>query len=116
MASEEALIKNIKQYWKYAELAYSNSDFNTSLIMHYKCIISCADLKILRKMDTVPSNHTKRFRILERNFPDVYRILDKHFSDYRDSYVLNIRNRKAKRVRENAEKLVEEVGVEVKGD
>ncbi len=77
MTSKEALARNIKQYWKYAELAYKNSDFNTSLIMHYKCMIACADLKLFKKFNSIPSNHSKRFRSLEDNFPNFYRNLDK---------------------------------------
>ena len=112
MTSKEALERNIKQYWKYAELAYKNSDFNTSLIMHYKCMVACADFKLFEEFNSIPSNHSKRFRSLEDNFPNFYRNLDKNFGYYRDSYELEIGESKAEKVRNDARELVEKLGIE----
>jgi len=112
MVSEEALEDNIRQYWKYAEMAFDNSDFNTSIIMHYKCMIACADLKIYREMDTIPSNHSKRFRVLEDEFPDFYRALDSNFGYYTDSYELEIKKKTAGKVRRDARKIIGKLGIE----
>lgn len=116
MTSESALECNIEQYWKYAELAFENSDFNTSIIMHYKCMVACADLKLFKKFSSIPSNHTKRFRSLEDNFPEFYRKLDKNFSYYRDSYQLEIDQSTAKKVRQDADQLIKKLGIEVGSD
>lgn len=116
MASEDALEDNIRQYWKYAELAFENSDYNTSIIMHYKCMVACADLKIFKEMNTIPSNHSKRFRVLEERFPDFYKALDSNFGHYRDSYELEINEKTARKVRRDAKKIIGKVGIEPEED
>ncbi len=116
MVSEEALEDNIRQYWKYAEMAFENSDYNTSIIMHYKCMVACADLEIYREMSTIPSNHTKRFRVLEKRFPDFYKALDSNFGYYRDSYELEIKEKTAKKVRRDAQKIIGKAGIKPEED
>lgn len=116
MVSKSTLKDNIRQHWKYAELAFKNEDFNSALTMYYKCMVACADLKIYREEGTVPSNHSKRFRVLERKFPGFYRPLDQNFSDYRDSYELRIKKETVRRMREDAEELTQRVGVQTEGD
>lgn len=116
MTSEDALKRNIRQYWKYAEMAYENSDYNTSIIMHYKCMVACADLNLFRKFNSIPSNHSKRFRSLENNFPDFYEKLDRNFSYYRDSYELEISENIAERVRKDVLKLIEKLEIKTGRD
>lgn len=116
MVSEKALKDNIKQHWKYAELAFKNKDFNSALIMYYKCMVSCADLKIYREKGVVPSNHSKRFRVLEKEFPGFYRPLDQNFSNYRDSYELRIKKETVGRMRKDAKKLTRKVEIKTEGD
>lgn len=116
MASEKSLKENIRQYWKYAEMAFENSDFNTSIIMHYKCMVACADLRIYREMGTIPSNHSKRFRVLEDRFPEFYKALDRDFGYYRDSYELEIRKKTADTVRRDAKKIIESIGINSEED
>lgn len=116
MTSQAALKRNIQQYWKYAELAFKNSDFNTSLIMHYKCMVACADLKLFNKFNAIPSNHRKRFRSLEDNFPEFYRKLDKNFTYYRDSYELEINQTTANKVKQDAQQLIRKLGIETGSD
>lgn len=116
MVSENTLKDNIKQYWKYAELAFENKDFNSALIMYYKCMVSCADLKIYKEKEVVQSNHSKRFRVLEKEFPDFYRPLDQNFGNYRDSYELRIKKETVERMRQDVKKLTRKLEVKTERD
>lgn len=48
------------------------------------------DAHILQQEGFIPSNHTERFRILREKYIKIYRILDKDFPLYQDSYRLKI--------------------------
>ncbi len=111
MVSEKTLKENIRQYWKYAEMAFENRDYNTALTMYYKCMASCADLKIYKETNKVPSNHSKRFRVLQNKFPKFYRPLDRNFSHYKDTYDLRVEKETVERIRQDARKLTKKTEV-----
>lgn len=109
---EDILIKNIKQYLKYARIAHEEEDYNTSLVLFFKTLTAICDLKIFRDKRIIPSNHAHRFRILENEYPAIYKILDRDFPYYTDTYELEIKKETAELVKKDAEKLLKEVGGE----
>lgn len=87
---EKILIKNAKEFCDDALLAESKKHYNSSVSLLFKSLAVLADLYILRKHGKIPSNHSERFRILETKYPDIYRILDKDFPYYQDSYSIEL--------------------------
>lgn len=87
---EELLIKNIKEFYRNAFETEKKGDYNTSVTLYFKALAVLGDLYILRKEHKIPSNHAERFRILEENYPEIYRLLDKDFIFYQNSYRIQL--------------------------
>lgn len=66
---------------------FNEKRYKNSLILYSKAIFCMCDLLILQKKLKMPENHPERFRILERYAPKVYRIVDKLFKKYTDTYL-----------------------------
>lgn len=66
---------------------FNEKRFKNSLILYSKAIFSMSDLLILQRKLKLPENHPERFRILQRYIPEVYRIVDKLFKKYTDTYL-----------------------------
>lgn len=71
-------------------------------------------LKFSKKTKSIPSSRENRFRILETKFPYLYRIIDKDFPYYTDSYRITIGKRVVDLVKEDVEKLLKEFGLDEK--
>ncbi len=67
-------------------LKQKKKEYNTAVTLFFKTISALCDIHILIKEGRVPSSHTERFRILELKHPEIYRIIDKDFPFYQDSY------------------------------
>lgn len=50
----------------------------------------------------VPSNHVERFRILELKYYEIYKIIDKDFPFYQDSYTKKLNHETAEVLRNDA--------------
>jgi hypothetical protein len=90
MQPEEALMQNIKEYMRNALDAKSKGEHNTAVTLFFKAMIGICDLHLFRKEGFLPSSHTHRFRVLEAKYGEIYRIIDKNFSLYQDSYKLRM--------------------------
>jgi len=71
---EGALDEQQKQRYKNAAILFS------------KALFALSDLLIEQKLHKLPKNHSERFRLLEKYFPDTYKIVDEIFSHYTDAY------------------------------
>lgn len=65
---------------------YMSKDYTSAAILYFKTWFAIQDFLLLEKAGQSPKDHTERFRLLERNFPDIFLALDKEFSTYRDTY------------------------------
>ena len=83
---EEQLFKNINTFFKSAELVYNNKDYTSAAILYFKTLFVTLDLLIFKKKKLTPKDHTERFRILQKYFPEEYKSLDKYFSIYQGTY------------------------------
>lgn len=52
----------------------------------FKSFASLLDYYIYLKKGVIPRSHTDRFRILEKDYPDLYRKIDGDFEFYQKSY------------------------------
>lgn len=113
MSNEEILLQNIKEYFKNAILAKNNKEYNTAVTLFFKTIASLCDLYILKKERILPSNHTQRFRILETKYSEIYKIIDKDFSIYQDSYKAKLDKTLADILEKDVKRISEITGIEI---
>ncbi|MDP4039158.1 MAG: hypothetical protein Q8P57_01080 [Candidatus Pacearchaeota archaeon] len=87
---EKLLESNGLEYYRNGLVAEKRGEYNTSVTLFFKAIASLCDLQILRDKGHFPSNHSERFRILERDYPDLYIKIDGDFLLYQRSYRLRL--------------------------
>mgnify|MGYP001585599645 CR=1 FL=1 len=110
---ENILIENAEEYWRNALLAEQKKEFNTSVTLFFKTLSALADVYILRKEKRIPTSHTDRFRILETKYFDIYKILDKDFPFYQDSYRSKLDKETSDILKEDAKRLSEILGIKL---
>ncbi|MBW2986773.1 hypothetical protein KY333_05375 [Candidatus Woesearchaeota archaeon] len=108
---EEILIENVKEYYSLGTAAFKKEKYNTATTLFFKAIATLCDLYILRKEGIIPSSHTNRFRILEDKYPEIYKIADRDFPFYQDSYTKRMDEETAKLLKEDAETLKKTLGL-----
>jgi len=101
MGIEQTLADNAGRYYKWAEDAFTEGDYNVSITLHFKLAAEVCDLLLFSKTRRITSNHTERFRLLEKLFPDVYLLLDTLFSIYQKTYTAKMNLNEAEAVRKN---------------
>jgi len=109
---KDELLKNIKTILNSADLVYLNKDYTSATILYFKLIFSILDLIILKSKGITPKDHAERFRILEREYPDLYENLDKYFKIYRDTYSISIDKYTCDTIREYAKRIIKEQKIE----
>ena len=111
--AEEELITNIKKILSSAELVYSNKDFTSATILYFKAVFSAIDFILLKLEGKTPKDHTERFRVLEKSYPDLYEFLDKYFKVYRDTYSISIDKETCDKIKENVKKIIEKYKIQI---
>lgn len=106
------LLENLKEYLSYARKAYDEENYNTAVTLFFKALVTICDIEIFRKTSSIPSSHENRFRTLENKFPHLYRVVDKDFPYYTDSYRIIISKKIVDLVKEDVEKLLKEFGLD----
>ena len=107
MSGEEFLIENIKEFVKEGREANLNKAYNSAITLFFKALAVSCDLLILRNEGSIPKNHTERFEILRAKYKDIYRILNKDFPVYQQSYRLKLGKEYAEVLGEDVKKLIE---------
>lgn len=69
-----------------AETLFQKKDYTSATILYFKTLFAIQDFLLLEKTGDSPKDHTLRFRMLEKHFPELFRELDLEFSTYRDTY------------------------------
>jgi len=108
---EKILIDNFNEYFNLGVQVYSESKFNSATTLFFKAIAALCDLYIFRKENITPSSHTHRFRILEEKYHEIYRIVDRDFPFYQESYTAKMDKETAKLLMEDARRLKKIVGI-----
>ena len=110
---KEILLINVKEYFKNALASEKKEEYNTSVTLFFKALSSLCDLYILEKEGIMPSNHAERFRILETKHKDIYRIIDKDFPFYQDSYKARLNKETSNMLNNDARKLFEILNIDM---
>ena len=108
---EEILLDNFNEYYNIGLESYNKEKYNTATTLFFKAIAALCDLYILRNEGFAPSSHTNRFRILEEKHPKIYKIADRDFPFYQESYTQKMNKETAKLLKEDAEQLKKILGI-----
>ena len=99
MNEKRALHDNVMEYFSDAQSAFKAGHFNSAVTLYFKTLASMADLYLFTNDGITPSNHAERFRLLEAYYPEVYKMLDKTFPVYQESYKLRLDEKPAEFIR-----------------
>lgn len=106
----DLLGKNIKEFYAEGKRAFERSAYNSATSLFFKALAVLADWCILSKEGFIPKNHTERFNILKQKYPEVYKILDKDFPSYQQSYTINIDKETSEILKNDTETIAKKVG------
>ncbi|MFH1850571.1 MAG: hypothetical protein ABH879_10430 [archaeon] len=81
--SDKLLIHKFKES---SDLVYDSEDYTSATILYFKTLFAIHDFILLKKIGTAPKDHTERFRLLKKEYPDSYELLDSEFNTYRSTY------------------------------
>jgi len=87
MTTLDEIKENIKEYIEDADMLFERGRYNSALNLYFKALVGICDYIIFRDTRRLPRNHSERFRILENRYPDIYDIVDYHFTHYRRAYM-----------------------------
>jgi len=104
--TEKELMENINEFYNSALIAEQENKYNVSVTLFFKALAVLADLYIFKKQGKIPSSHSERFRILEEKYPDIYKLLDKNFSFYQDSYRIKLNKEICEVLKNDTEQLI----------
>ncbi|MBS3113658.1 hypothetical protein J4448_01020 [Candidatus Woesearchaeota archaeon] len=83
---EKILRDNFDEYFHLALKVFDEQKYNSATTLFFKAIVALCDLFLLKRESRVPSSHSDRFRTIEEKYPELYKILDRDFPFYQDSY------------------------------
>lgn len=96
----------IKQFILSGKLSEENNLLISATDNYFKALIHAVDLYLLGLIGKIPDNHTERFRILEAENSDVYRIVDELFRLYVKSYRSNISKEEFTKVKDGLKQIL----------
>lgn len=95
-----------------ADTLFISKDYTSATILYFKTLFAVQDFVLLKATGESPKDHGSRFRLLEKNFPDLYKELDLEFSTYRDTYSKIIDKETCQRIKELVDKNVKKYQIE----
>ena len=95
-----------------ADLIYNSKDYTSSTILYFKTLFAIEDFILLEKIGYSPKDHTERFRLLEKEIPDEYNILDSEFNTYRSTYSKIISKETCDRIKKTVENAIRNYKIE----
>jgi|SRR3989344_6361075 len=108
---EKLLESNALEYYRNGVVAEKRAEYNTSVTLFFKAMASLCDLQILRDKGFFSSNHSQRFRILEKEYPDLYLKIDNDFRLYQTSYRLKLDKNTSEVIKYDVEALFERLRI-----
>ncbi len=82
----DELSKTFQEEYEGALDELAKKRYKNATILFSKALFALCDCLIQQKFHKLPQNHSERFRLLEKYFPETYKIVDKIFSHYTDAY------------------------------
>ena len=108
---EQELLANVRTCLSSAELVYQRGDYTSATMLYFKTVFVALDILILRKLKRTPKDHAERFRILEKEFPEQYALLDKYYPVYRSTYSVTIDQDTGQEIRNYVTRIIAQIGI-----
>lgn len=86
MEQQDELKETFLELYSSAIFLEEQKKQKSAVILMSKALFALLDYIILKEYKKLPKNHTERFRILELKTPNLYRIVDRVWSKYTDTY------------------------------
>ena len=99
----------IKKVFSSAELVYENKDYTSATILYFKAFFLLCDHFLLENQGLSPKDHTQRFQLLKKHYPEFYEFLDTTFSIYRETYTSEIEKEVCDTIRDHVTKIYQTV-------
>ena len=90
-----------------ADKVFESNDFTSATILYFKTLFAIQDFILLQKIGYAPKDHTERFRLLKKEFPDSYTIIDSEFNTYRSTYSRILSKETCNRIKKVVENEIE---------
>lgn len=110
---KKIFIENAKEYYRNALGAENKNEYNTSVTLYFKAMSALCDIYIFIKDGKIPSNHAERFRVLELKYPEIYKMIDKDFPFYQDSYRAKLTKETSLMLKNDTKRLFEILGIKI---
>ena len=102
---QKILTNNFEEYFQLGLRAFNEQKYNSATTLFFKAIVALCDLFLLKKQGRIPSSHSDRFRTIEENYLEIYKILDRDFPFYQDSYTKKLDKESAELLKDDIEKI-----------
>jgi len=106
MTTEQALKEGFKEFFEGGLDEENKERYKLAVTAYFKAITQLSDLIILRKRGFSPSNHTERFRLLEKEVPLIYKSVDGIFKTYQDTYSMPISKESCRLVKNEIQNII----------
>ncbi|MBU2638857.1 MAG: hypothetical protein KJ955_07830 [Nanoarchaeota archaeon] len=103
----QVIIDALEEYVVSAKENEDKMRLRAALTLYFKALVEGCDLLLYDKILKVPSNHTERYELLQRFFPDIYKIASPLFAVYRKSYSQVVTKEDVKKVKDGANAIKE---------
>jgi len=104
---EEVLLNNANEFYLSGQDNLLKKRFNVSFSDFFKSIVVFCDYLLYKNIKRLPKNHSERFILLEKYFPEIYQEVSKRFKPYTFSYNSIISEEEAVNLKEYARKIKE---------
>jgi len=91
--------KQVRTFRKSADAIFEMKDYTSATILYFKTRFAIHDLILQERIGRSPKDHTERFRMLEKEFPEEYKALDSEFNTYRSTYTRIMTKETCERIR-----------------
>ena len=113
MENEKLLLENVNEFLKEAKKSVGGKSYNSAVTLYFKALAVLIDLFILKKEGFIPTNHKNRFKLLETKYPLLYKILDKDFPVYQQSYRLKLDKYYVKVFEDDIKEIIKFTGIKL---
>jgi uncharacterized protein (UPF0332 family) len=91
--------KQVLLFKSSADVVFENGDYTSATVLYFKTLFALHDFLLLQKIGYAPKDHTERFKLLKKEYPEEYLIIDSEFNTYRSTYNRTISKETCIRIR-----------------
>ena len=106
------IMSTIAEYLESAKDDEQKGRINAAVIMYFKALVELCDFIIYSQILKLPSNHTERFEMLMRFFPNIYKEVSPLFKIYRKTYSQKTVKEELEKVKDGTNKIIKETEID----